>query len=113
MFQPGIWMRRWSYRFLLVFFFSSRRRHTRLQGDWSSDVCSSDLASLAGLDLQICYAMKANSNLAVLRLFANLGAAFDLVSGGELKRVAAAGGSAGSEEGRVGEEGRSRWAPDH
>src|SRR5256885_825119 len=28
---------------LEVFFFSSRRRHTRLQGDWSSDVCSSDL----------------------------------------------------------------------
>src|SRR5256885_16420724 len=27
-----------------VFFFSSRRRHTRLQGDWSSDVCSSDLS---------------------------------------------------------------------
>src|SRR2546426_7353627 len=27
----------------VVFFFSSRRRHTRLQGDWSSDVCSSDL----------------------------------------------------------------------
>src|SRR5256885_13107621 len=31
------------YRF---FFFSSRRRHTRLQGDWSSDVCSSDLGAL-------------------------------------------------------------------
>src|SRR2546426_1604045 len=29
---------------LCLFFFSSRRRHTRLQGDWSSDVCSSDLA---------------------------------------------------------------------
>src|SRR2546426_4881790 len=29
---------------VVVFFFSSRRRHTRLQGDWSSDVCSSDLA---------------------------------------------------------------------
>src|ERR1039457_7315449 len=29
----------------LLFFFSSRRRHTRLQGDWSSDVCSSDLRS--------------------------------------------------------------------
>src|SRR5205807_6926875 len=28
---------------VIVFFFSSRRRHTRLQGDWSSDVCSSDL----------------------------------------------------------------------
>src|SRR5256885_10953227 len=32
------------YHVSLVFFFSSRRRHTRLQGDWSSDVCSSDLA---------------------------------------------------------------------
>src|ERR1039457_7560155 len=31
---------------LFFFFFSSRRRHTRLQGDWSSDVCSSDLAIL-------------------------------------------------------------------
>src|SRR5256885_8040901 len=31
---------------LLFFFFSSRRRHTRLQGDWSSDVCSSDLTTL-------------------------------------------------------------------
>src|SRR5256885_1721177 len=29
----------------MFFFFSSRRRHTRLQGDWSSDVCSSDLLS--------------------------------------------------------------------
>ncbi|MFZ5494314.1 MAG: diaminopimelate decarboxylase [Verrucomicrobiota bacterium] len=52
-------------------------------------------ASLTGLDLQICYAMKANSNLAVLRHFANLGAAFDLVSGGELRRVVAAGGDTG------------------
>src|SRR3989454_4836753 len=33
--------------FLCFFFFSSRRRHTRLQGDWSSDVCSSDLVYLA------------------------------------------------------------------
>src|SRR5256885_12218238 len=31
------------YSLALIFFFSSRRRHTRLQGDWSSDVCSSDL----------------------------------------------------------------------
>src|SRR5688500_20326272 len=34
------------------FFFSSRRRHTRLQGDWSSDVCSSDLGDSRGLTLQ-------------------------------------------------------------
>src|ERR1039457_2675203 len=33
-----------AMRFLGFFFFSSRRRHTRLQGDWSSDVCSSDLS---------------------------------------------------------------------
>src|SRR2546426_4268633 len=33
---------------LVFFFFSSRRRHTRLQGDWSSDVCSSDLAAVEG-----------------------------------------------------------------
>src|SRR5256885_3726357 len=31
----------------MIFFFSSRRRHTRLQGDWSSDVCSSDLYFVA------------------------------------------------------------------
>src|SRR6266446_6549074 len=34
---------------MTVFFFSSRRRHTRLQGDWSSDVCSSDLIDLGSL----------------------------------------------------------------
>src|SRR5256885_2322013 len=34
-----------SVRLKPLFFFSSRRRHTRLQGDWSSDVCSSDLAA--------------------------------------------------------------------
>jgi diaminopimelate decarboxylase len=47
--------------------------------------------SLSGLDAQICYAMKANSNLALLKHFANLGAGFDLVSGGEIRRVLAAG----------------------
>src|SRR3989454_5658708 len=35
-----------DYCILMFFFFSSRRRHTRLQGDWSSDVCSSDLVKL-------------------------------------------------------------------
>ena len=43
---------------------------------------------------QICYAVKANSNLAVLRLLADLGSGFDIVSGGELTRVIAAGGDA-------------------
>jgi len=49
--------------------------------------------SFKGLDIQVCYAAKANSNLAVLRHFQNLGTGFDLVSGGELRRVLAAGGS--------------------
>jgi diaminopimelate decarboxylase len=43
----------------------------------------------------VCYAVKANSNLAVLNVFARLGAGFDIVSGGELQRVLAAGGAAG------------------
>lgn len=42
----------------------------------------------------ICYAVKANSNLAILNVFARLGAGFDIVSGGELQRVLAAGGQA-------------------
>src|SRR6266850_801451 len=41
---------------LLFFFFSSRRRHTRLQGDWSSDVCSSDLVRVARAE-RATYAM--------------------------------------------------------
>jgi diaminopimelate decarboxylase len=43
----------------------------------------------------ICYAVKANSSLAILNLFARLGAGFDIVSGGELARVQAAGGDPG------------------
>lgn len=46
----------------------------------------------AGRDAQICYAMKANSSLAVLQVFARAGCGFDIVSGGELERVQAAGG---------------------
>jgi diaminopimelate decarboxylase len=48
--------------------------------------------ALAGRDALICYSVKANSNLAVLALMARLGAGFDIVSGGELARVLAAGG---------------------
>ncbi|MEO6974082.1 MAG: diaminopimelate decarboxylase [Rhodoferax sp.] len=48
----------------------------------------------AGRDAQICYAMKANSSLGVLQVFAQAGCGFDIVSGGELERVLAAGGDA-------------------
>ena len=48
----------------------------------------------AGRNAQICYAMKANSSLGVLQVFASAGCGFDIVSGGELERVIAAGGDA-------------------
>ena len=49
-------------------------------------------AALAGRDHLVCYAVKANSNLAVLNVLARLGSGFDIVSGGELQRVLRAGG---------------------
>ena len=49
-------------------------------------------AALAPLDHLVCFAMKANSNLSVMRALANLGSGFDVVSAGELQRVIAAGG---------------------
>jgi diaminopimelate decarboxylase len=50
--------------------------------------------ALQGREHLICYAVKANPNLAILNIFAKLGAGFDIVSGGELQRVLAAGGVA-------------------
>ncbi|AGI26662.1 diaminopimelate decarboxylase [Pseudomonas sp. ATCC 13867] len=48
--------------------------------------------ALAGVEHRVCFAVKANSNLAVLNVLARLGAGFDIVSRGELERVLAAGG---------------------
>ena len=50
--------------------------------------------ALEGCPHLICFAVKANSNLAVINVLARLGAGFDIVSGGELERVLAAGGDA-------------------
>ena len=58
----------------------------------SAYACWSD--ALIGRRARVCYAVKANSNLAILDLFARLGSSFDIVSGGELARVLAAGGQA-------------------
>jgi len=49
-------------------------------------------AGFTGTDHLICFAVKANPNIGILNLFARLGAGFDIVSGGELARVLAAGG---------------------
>lgn len=51
-------------------------------------------AGFIGSDHLVCFAVKANPSLAILNLFAKLGAGFDIVSGGELARVLAAGGDA-------------------
>src|SRR5205807_3310336 len=72
----------------LLFFFSSRRRHTRLQGDWSSDVCSSDLA------VPVFYSGQTREPLNFLPLWV----------GGRLRGP---GGADRSEERRVGKE--CRW----
>src|SRR6266850_4215468 len=71
---------------MFFFFFSSRRRHTRLQGDWSSDVCSSDLDGWWGTEA---------SAPDGLGSFTNQFAAMP----------------SRSEERRVGKECRSRWSP--
>jgi len=51
--------------------------------------------ALSAHDHLVCFAVKANSNLAVLNVLAKIGSGFDIVSGGELERVLAAGGEAG------------------
>src|SRR5690349_24719819 len=87
---------------MMVFFFSSRRRHTRSLRDWSSDVCSSDLLGLrAGHDLL-------DADALVARLRAEQGEQIlDRGGGG------AVADQMRSEERRVGKECRSRWVPDH
>ncbi len=51
--------------------------------------------ALSGREAMLCYAVKSNSNLAIMNVFARLGTGFDIVSGGELARVIAAGGEPG------------------
>src|SRR2546426_11487329 len=98
----------------LFFFFSSRRRHTRLQGDWSSDVCSSDLTPKN----QTYYAVYYDSTVT------NARGSFAFPSDGTIPsdwkmfqpRLGVAydpDGSGRSEERRVGKECRSRWSPYH
>src|SRR2546430_5014296 len=99
---------------IVFFFFSSRRRHTRFDCDWSSDVCSSDLAPRArrfraggrtraqGEDLRHWCTLPAKTRTPLLRRATKLGER--LASGDRAKR---------SEERRVGKECRSRWSPYH
>src|SRR5258705_13830478 len=88
-----------SRSFVRMFFFSSRRRHTRCLSDWSSDVCSSDLASSR------CYASPSCC------MDAECGGGGGFCDGGTC--MCSGGPGYRSEERRVGEECRSRWSPDH
>src|SRR5437764_2931587 len=84
------------------FFFSSRRRHTRYIGDWSSDVCSSDLGVLAPVKIILPPNCLLNSEARGLRLEARAD---------ELPAVVGGNVETRSEERRVGKECRSRGAP--
>src|SRR5207248_4045914 len=87
-----------------VFFFSSRRRHTRSYGDWSSDVCSSDLTPLAALSGKD--GKTTQTGLVVVP------AADPALLVSDLKGYRILfGPSDRSEERRVGKECRSRWSP--
>src|SRR2546430_12009610 len=97
---------------VVCFFFSSRRRHTRFDCDWSSDVCSSDLVTL-----------RASSNMVRLGLRGPLPRAARKQGEQSAREEAGDDDNNGaidderqagrSEERRVGKEGRSRGAPDH
>src|SRR2546426_293683 len=82
---------------LYFFFFSSRRRHTRLQGDWSSDVCSSDLAAQL---VEVRHPRFCRGGA---------GRCHQQAQGIVVPTV----DTARSEERRVGKECRSRWSPYH
>src|SRR2546426_3010262 len=104
-----------------LFFFSSRRRHTRLQGDWSSDVCSSDLdvplLHHATLEPMNCTAHVRAGECDVWAPTQNQGDAQRVaaeVSGLPKEKVSIHTTPSGrSEERRVGKECRSRWSPYH
>src|SRR5256885_4698254 len=105
------------------FFFSSRRRHTRLQGDWSSDVCSSDLRGGAGAATWCTAAVRPGPGRSVGRLPRAAGGGLGragvspVLQAGEAAILAARDPRAReekrSEERRVGKEWRSRWSPYH
>src|SRR5262249_58338174 len=99
-----------SRELYVYFFFSSRRRHTRLVSDWSSDVCSSDLAvrALDVLTGEQRWEFKLHSPPWAGLLSTAGGLVFGGASEGNFFALDAQTGR--SEERRVGKEWRSRWA---
>src|SRR5256885_12181656 len=89
-----------------VFFFSSRRRHTRLQGDWSSDVCSSDLSTIRRTTAVN------EDRLRIVRIKWPLDAPLITCITANVQQTTRT-VKTRSEERRVGKECRSRWSPYH
>src|SRR2546421_2743514 len=96
------------------FFFSSRRRHTRSDRDWSSDVCSSDLITIVDSPGGKLEAVDTRFDNAALLDRAGVAVAIhtdDYITDSRFLLRSAA--IARSEERRVGKECRSRWSPYH
>src|SRR5256885_12977411 len=100
-------------RCALFFFFSSRRRHTRLQGDWSSDVCSSDL--LPNPHFVPTLRRRTGRDRAVAEFMERDASTVEFMDRLEeyLQYVVPHYIAERSEERRVGKECRSRWSPYH
>src|SRR2546430_5943660 len=99
---------------LMCFFFSSRRRHTRFDCDWSSDVCSSDLNSLANLGVLL--QVHRNGDIGSPRVTGSNSrskSCSSVSSRSVLVLRPPPGRRIRSEERRVGKECRSRWSPYH
>src|SRR5256885_6124350 len=94
------------------FFFSSRRRHTRLQGDWSSDVCSSDLQFTQSDGFGVSRASSSASAMAQYEGELGARGLFRVLASTYATHYKSA-GVVRSEERRVGKECRSRWSPYH
>src|SRR5256885_13260646 len=97
----------------VLFFFSSRRRHTRLQGDWSSDVCSSDLVveddeDLADLIRDVDFRVLLVSRRTDFQAPGGWAELCAIVRVPDITMTRLR-----SEERRVGKECRSRWSPYH
>src|SRR2546422_2232858 len=97
-----------------VFFFSSRRRHTRCSRDWSSDVCSSDLLTLKNVTYsdQGVYSLLVSNQFGVA-ISSNMTVTVAPLSITNQPRSQDALSGSRSEERRVGKECRSRWSPYH
>src|SRR2546430_10302515 len=93
--------------FLFVFFFSSRRRHTRFDCDWSSDVCSSDLYGVSAAVRRNPWIDRERMGIEGVSYGGQL-TDWLITQTNEFKAAVPR-----SEERRVGEEGRSRWSPYH